>query len=45
MGEIRTAYKILVGKPEGNRPLGSSGRRWEDNIAMDLGERGREGVD
>jgi hypothetical protein len=34
------AYRILVGKPEGNRPLGRPRRRWVDNIKMDLGEIG-----
>jgi hypothetical protein len=38
MGEKRYAYRILVGKPEGKRPLGRPGRRWVDNIRMDLGE-------
>jgi hypothetical protein len=38
MGEVRGAYNILVGKPEGRRPLGRTRRRWEDNITMDLGE-------
>ena len=33
-------YKVLVGKPEGKRQLGRSGRRWEDNIKMDLQEVG-----
>jgi hypothetical protein len=32
MGKIRNAYKTLVGKPEGKRPLGRQWRRWEDNI-------------
>jgi hypothetical protein len=36
IGEKRDAYKILVGKPEGKRPLGRPRRRWEDNIKMDL---------
>jgi hypothetical protein len=36
MGKERTAYRILVGKPEGKRPLGRPKRRWEDNIKMDL---------
>jgi hypothetical protein len=40
MGEMRGAYNILVGRPEGRRPLGRPGRRWEDNIEMDLGEIG-----
>jgi hypothetical protein len=34
--EIRNAYKILVGNPEGKRPLGRHTRRWEDNIKMGL---------
>jgi hypothetical protein len=38
MGEKRNAYKLLVGKPEGNRPLGRPRRRWMDNIRMDIGE-------
>jgi hypothetical protein len=36
MGEKRNAYRILVGKPEGKIPLGRPGRRWADNIKMDL---------
>jgi hypothetical protein len=36
MGEKRSAYRILVGTPEGKRPLGIPRRRWEDNIRMDL---------
>jgi hypothetical protein len=39
------AYKILVGKPVGKRPLGRPRRRWEDYIRMDLGEIGWEVVD
>jgi hypothetical protein len=35
MGEKRNAYRLLVGKPEGRRPLGRSRRRWLDNIRMD----------
>jgi hypothetical protein len=38
MGKKRTAYRLLVGKPEGRRPLGRPRRRWVDNIRMDLGE-------
>jgi hypothetical protein len=38
MGEKRIAYRLLVRKPEGKRPLGRSRRRWVDNIRMDLGE-------
>jgi hypothetical protein len=37
MGEKRNAYRLLVGKPEGKRPLGRPRRRWVDNIRMDLG--------
>jgi hypothetical protein len=36
MGEERKVYKVLVGKPEGKRPLGRPRRRWEDGIRMDL---------
>jgi hypothetical protein len=45
MGEKRNAYKLLVGKPEGRRPLGRPRRRWMDNIRMDLGEVGLGDVD
>jgi hypothetical protein len=38
MGERRNVYRILVGKPEGNRLLGRSKHRWENNIKMDLRE-------
>jgi hypothetical protein len=38
MGEKRSAYKVLVGKPEGKGPLGRYRRRWEDSIKMDLKE-------
>jgi hypothetical protein len=44
MGEMRNVYKILVGKPEGKRPLRRSRRRWEDNIGMYLRKIGWEGV-
>jgi hypothetical protein len=45
MGERRGAYRVLVGKPEGRRPLGRPRRRWEDNIKMDLQEVGWGGMD
>ena len=40
MGEERGMYRVLVGKPEGRRPLGRPRRRWADNIRMDLQEVG-----
>jgi hypothetical protein len=40
MGMRRGAYRVLVGKPEGKKPLGRAGRRWLDNIKMDLQEMG-----
>ena len=40
MGERRGAYRVLVGNPEGRRPLGRPRHRWEDNIKMDLQEVG-----
>jgi len=44
MGEGRGVLRVLVGKPEGKRPLGRPRRRWEDNIKMDLQEvRGASG--
>ena len=43
--ERRGVHKVLVGKPEGKRPLGRPRRRWEDNIKMDLQEVGCGGVD
>jgi hypothetical protein len=45
MGERRGAYRALVGKPEGRRPLGKPRRRWEDNIKMDLRKVGCGGAD
>jgi hypothetical protein len=45
MGEKRSAYRILVGKPERKRPLGRPRRRWEDNIRMDLRQIGWSGMD
>jgi len=38
MGERRKVYRVLVGKPEGKRPLGRPRLRWEDNIKMELNE-------
>ena len=43
MEEGRVVHKVLVGKPEGKRPLGRPRHRWEDNIKMDLQEVGRGG--
>jgi hypothetical protein len=40
MGEKRNVYRLLVGKPEGKRPLGRPRYRWVHNIRMDLGEVG-----
>ena len=40
IGERRGVYRVLVGKPEGKRPLGRPRHRWEDNIEMDLQEVG-----
>ena len=45
MGERRGVYRILVGKPEGNRPLGRHRRRWENNVKMNLQEVGGGGID
>jgi hypothetical protein len=45
MGEVRGAYNILVGRPEGRRPPGRPRRRWVDNIKMDLREIGFGEVD
>ena len=43
MGEGRDVHRVLVGKPEGKRPLGRPRRRWEDNVKMDLREVGVSG--
>jgi hypothetical protein len=45
IGEKRDSYRILVGKPEGTRPLGRPRCRWVNNIKMDLRETGWHGVD
>jgi hypothetical protein len=45
MGEVSGAYNILVGRPEGRRPLGRPRQRWEDNIKMDIRETGFGDVD
>jgi len=45
MGERRSLYRVLVGKPEGKRPIGRSKHRWEDNIKMDLQEVGCGGME
>jgi hypothetical protein len=45
MVETRNAYKILVGKSEGIRPLGRLRRRWKDNIGKDVRENGWEDVE
>jgi len=45
MGERRGVYRVLVGKPEGKRPLARPRHRWEDNIKMDLQEVGCGGLD
>jgi hypothetical protein len=44
MGEGRSVYRVLIGRPERKRPLGRHRRRWEDNIKMDLREIGIGGV-
>ena len=41
MGEGRCVHRVLVGKPDGKRPMGRPRRRWEDNIKMDLQKVGR----
>jgi hypothetical protein len=45
MGEKRNVYRLLVGKPEGKRPIGRPRRRWVDNLRMDLGVVGWGDVD
>jgi hypothetical protein len=45
MAAKRNAYRILVGKPEGKRPLGRPRRRWVDNIKMDHKDIGWDGMD
>jgi hypothetical protein len=45
MWDVRSAYNILVGRPEGRRPLGRPRRRWEDNSKMDQREIGFGDVD
>jgi hypothetical protein len=45
MGEERKVYKVLVGKPEGKRPLGRPRHSWEDGIRMDVRKIGLGGVD
>jgi hypothetical protein len=44
MGETRNVYRLLVGKPEGKRPLGRPRRRWVNSIEMDLREIGWDGI-
>ena len=44
-GERRVVYRVLVGKPEGKRPLGRPRLRWKDNIMMDLQEVRRGGME
>jgi hypothetical protein len=45
IGAKRNAYRVLVGKTEGNRPLGRPRRRWVDNIKIDLKGTGWDGID
>jgi hypothetical protein len=45
MGEGRVVYRILAGKPEGNKPLGRPRRRWGDNVKINLQEVGCGGMD
>jgi len=44
-GEGRGVYRVLVGKPEGQRPLGRPRHRWEDNMKLDLQDVGFGGID
>jgi hypothetical protein len=44
MGEGRGVYGVLVGRPEGKKPLGRPRHRWEDNIKLDLREKGIDGA-
>jgi hypothetical protein len=44
IGEGRGVYRVWVGRPEGKKPLGKPGRRWEDNIKIDLREIGIDGA-
>jgi hypothetical protein len=44
MREGRSVYRVLVGRPEGRRPLGRPRRRWEDDIKMDIREIGIDGA-
>jgi hypothetical protein len=44
-GEMRKAFRLLVGKTEGNRPLGRPRRRWVDNIKMNFRETGLGGIE
>jgi transposase len=43
-GEGKIVYRVLIGRPEGKRPLGRPRRRWEDNIKMDLGDIAIDGA-
>jgi hypothetical protein len=45
MGEVRNVYRVLVGKPEGKRPLERPRHRWEDGVKIDLMETGWGGVE
>jgi len=45
MGETRSVYRVLVGKPERKKPLARPGRRWEDNIKINIQKVGRIGMD